>query len=204
MRGKLLLLRYVLLTEHQLDLLYFYFPFIGSVTLIIHTDSFVCVCVQTSALSTYGVENGPHVVCMCVLSKHLAVRGPEITVKQRYRLKRKLLQICQTAGRNDSAFHRSVLTVCSKGSHKSLFCFFLLFVTSNHQLFDLLLDQFTLSLMISKCDVEIMQIKLFKGQLMRFRINHVMFLSGSFETRSWKHLQVFGLFLIRKIADVIV
>lgn len=135
---------------------------------------------------------------MCVLSKHLAVRGPEITVKQRYRLKRKLLQICQTAERNDSAFHRSVLTVCSKGSHKSLFCFFLLFVTSNHQLFDLLLDQFTLSLMISKCDVEIMQIKLFKGQLMRFRIKHVMFLSGSFETRSWKHLQVFGLFLIRK------
>lgn len=59
MRGKLLLLRYVLLTEHQLDLLYFYFHFIGSVTLIIHTDSFVCVCVcvQTSALSTYGVEN---------------------------------------------------------------------------------------------------------------------------------------------------
>lgn len=44
MRGKLLLLWYVLLTEHQLDLLYFYFHFIGSVTLITHI-SFVCVCV---------------------------------------------------------------------------------------------------------------------------------------------------------------
>lgn len=32
----------------------------------------------------------------CVFSQDLSARGPEITLKQRYRLK-KLLQICQTA-----------------------------------------------------------------------------------------------------------
>ena len=64
-----------------------------------------------------------------VFSQHLSARGPEITVKQRYRLK-KLLQICQRAERCALAFQTEVLTVCSS---RSRYYSFSVLVSSNNK-----------------------------------------------------------------------